>query len=338
LVIGRLAIPRAARRTQAFTLIELLVVIAIIAVLTSILVPALGAARRQARATASYVNLRNLQLGMISYQSDFKDQYINPFQVRRPLPANVAQYTQFTLPRTVHGQPWNFNDAGYQTELFSAHWASVALSWIDEKSNLASPVQFAPSDDVVRLRFDRWRGRYSLEQVIWDGSYIYSPTMWFRATRYAGNGNTLPPPTDPLANAGAPNTLRYNRGSDVLNPTLKAVLFERFDWKRVHRQAPNVRARLAPQWNNPDAEPGVAFADGSVREVRIRDLDAARLDPNPDAARAITPVGNWAVPQSVLTRYDMQLDNFENGTNGTGAWPAYFWATRDGVRGRDVVR
>jgi len=326
------------RRARGFTLIELLVVIAIIAVLVSILVPALGAARRQARATASYVNVRNLMLGLIGYSSDFKEQYMNPFQVRRPLPPNVFQYTQFTIPRTVAQLPFNFNDGGFQTEMFAAHWASVAMSWMDEKSNLQSPVQFSPGDDVVRARFDRYRGVGNLETFIWDGSYFYSPTCWFKAERYGGTGNALPPPVDPLANAGSPNTLRYNRTSDVLNPTLKAILWERFDFKRNHRQAPNVRARLAPQWNNPDAEPGVGFADGSVREVRIRDLDAARLDPNPEMAQSITPVGLWAPPASVLARYDMHRDNLENGTNNTGVWPAYFWATRNGIRGRDVIR
>lgn len=223
-----------AQRVHGFTLVELLVVIGIIAVLFSMLLPALNRAREQARMIQCASNMRSIVTASISYAQENRDCL--------PIPSAIGEIFSASQPASqslaiAMSPSASFGMLDYQ------HGA--LLRYLGGSQQAVYNVMNCPSD-IDEIRESR-KGTLGLQ----NRNFSYSFNCWLRGPVGANSGA--------YAFVGL-------RMPAVVHPAGKVLVFE--------EQWPNDLLCDMDNWNGTDADDvpalrhigrcNLGFADGHV--------------------------------------------------------------------------
>ena len=144
---------RRRKHSMTFTLIELLVVIAIIAILASLLLPALSTARMQAKAVVCKSNLKQNGLALIAFAMDNNECYPSP----------CATHPSSSGYPVLNGRSWGFNliMSGYLPE-----------SMIKRKIGGWNVAEFQDSANVLMCPSLPTPSDLQFSDSAWGGAYI----------------------------------------------------------------------------------------------------------------------------------------------------------------------
>jgi prepilin-type N-terminal cleavage/methylation domain-containing protein len=286
-------------RSAGFTLLEALIVVAIIGVVMAITMPAVSAARTTAAVTGSLANLKTQGEWLASYAQEHRGVLLNPF--RNGAPSSSVQRPYENAPTPIPFLP----------DSFSGLYASLVGHDLTDDLGVYEQAFFAPLDpylDELRTNGQTSSGGPGYyRRTLTPTSYYYSSAMYQRNERFTSDGTRRP-------------AIRRRRMDEIVYPAFKVAVHERADFSSGRCISEQ------PRWFEAGARPAVLLCDGHATLVSVDEIYAA-VEAG-DAFLAPAFAIDVRIPGEEGGETERDPLNFKS--NGL------FWATRDGLAGRDV--
>ena len=250
------------RSTSGFTLIELLVVIAIIAILASLLLPALSKAKAKGQHIACINNLKQVSLAFLTYIGDFDDIF----------PGAAAKLP--TMPVSEDWIYWNGTDPRITAPVRRDPKNSPLASFL---GGFQTNLYRCPSDKDIRKReANQFPGQIQYLFSYTANSY-YVSSGGTSAQSSDNHGITSLYPGDPVM-----DNIHF-RSTSIRNPAQKIMLVEEYADRNLPddgRWTPTTNRRIGlmhpPPFGKSDSyisdrhnkKGSVSFCDGHVEAVK----------------------------------------------------------------------
>jgi hypothetical protein len=220
------------------------------------------------------------------------------------------------VPNSEGAWGWRYTSSG--SESYGYHWIAHTL-FTDQDASSRSKSNVAPADFALLRWLRENTGQNAQTDLTWifPSSYWYPPVFWQLSSRF--EDETRP---------DGKNTnfffMRRNTIPECTFPNKKVLLHEAKDFVQ----------KTQPMWNSVRAKPQVLLVDGSGRTMNMAEVYAdTSLTATTPPDKLPQPSGLWMPGENEMQRqmYFGKAQGFDwDYTN-----PAFFWATRNGIKGRD---